>query len=168
MPTPALLHLCDWINDTAIGTRIRESDNLFSVIETVHVLGITLMAGTIAIADLRLLGLVLKETPASEVVNPLVRLTWLGFAVMLVSGALLFWAEAATLYVNTAFRLKLLLLALAAVNAWIFHATAYRHVSQWETATRTPAGARIAALCSLALWSAVIVCGRAIAYQPHH
>ncbi len=168
MSATALLHLCNWINDSPLGTRIRESDNLFSVIETVHVLGITLMAGTIAIADLRLLGLVLKDTPASEVVSPLVKLTWLGFAVMFASGALLFWAEAATLYGNAAFRLKLLLLALAAANAWIFHATAYRRVSQWETAAHTPASARAAALCSLALWSAAIVCGRAIAYQPHH
>ncbi len=168
MAAPVLQQLCDWINDSQIGTRIRESDNLFSAIETVHVLGITLMAGTIALADLRLLGLALKEVPASEVVNPLVRLTWLGFAVMLASGALLFWAEAAMLYGNAAFRLKLLLLALAAANAWIFHATTYRRVSQWETAARTPPCARAAALCSLALWSAVIVCGRAIAYQPHH
>lgn len=166
MPVPALLRLCEWINDSPIGTGIQDSDNLFSVIETVHVLGITLMAGTIAIADLRLLGLVLKETPASEVVSPLVKITWLGFVVMLASGGLLFWAEAATLYGNTAFRLKLLLLALAGVNAWIFHSTTYRSVAQWETAA-TPAGARVAALCSLALWSAVIVCGRAIAYQPH-
>lgn len=162
---PILLHLCNWINDSAIGTQIRESDNLFSVIETVHVLGIVVMAGTIAIADLRLLGVALKEAPASEVVDPLVRITWLGFAVMLASGALLFWAEAAKLYWNTAFRIKLALLALAAANAWIFHATTYRRVSRWDTAAATPAGARVAALCSLALWSAVIVCGRAIAYQ---
>ncbi len=161
----ALLHLCAWINDSSIGTRIRESDNLFSAIETVHVLGIVLMAGTIAIADLRLLGVVLRQAPTSEVVDPLVRITWLGFAVMLSSGALLFWAEAAKLYGNTAFRIKLLLLVLAAANAWIFHSRTYRRLSEWDTATATPAGARIAALCSLALWSAVIVCGRAIAYQ---
>lgn len=162
---PALLHLCEWLNDSSIGTQIRGSDNLFSVIETVHVLGITLMAGTIAIADLRLLGLALKEVPASQVVEPLVKIAWLGFALMLASGALLFWAEAAELYWNTAFRIKLLLLALAAANAWIFHATTYRRVAHWDAATAAPGGARLAALCSLALWSAVIVCGRAIAYQ---
>lgn len=165
MSVPVLLHLCDWIGDSSIGTGIRESDNLFSVIETVHVLGIAAMAGPIAIADLRLLGLALRDVPASEVVGPLVRIAWLGFAVMLSSGALLYWAEAAQLYSNTAFRLKLLLLALAAANAWIFHATTYRRVSQWDTARAPPAGARAAAACSLALWCAVIVCGRAIAYR---
>lgn len=165
MPAPLLLQLCSWIGDSSVGTSIRESDNLFSVIETVHVLGIFAVAGTIAIVDMRLLGLVLEEVPVSEVANPLVKITWLGFAVMLASGLLLFWAEAAKLYANTAFRIKLLLLALAAANAWVFHSTTYRRVARWEKTAAVPAGARIAALCSLALWSAIIVCGRAIAYQ---
>lgn len=164
MSTPLVLQLCNWMNDSSIGTRIRESDNLFSVIETIHVLGIVSMAGTIAIADLRLLGLALKQIPASEVVSSLTRITWLGFAVMAVSGALLFSAEAAKLYASTPFRIKLSLLGLAAANAGLFHHTTYRRVKCWDTARATPPGARIAAACSLALWSAVIVCGRAIAY----
>lgn len=165
MSAPLLLQLCNWIGDSPVGTGIRESDNLFSIIETVHVLGIVAVAGTIAIVDLRLLGLTLVEVPVSEVAAPLVKITWLGFAVMLASGALLFWAEAATLYGNTAFRVKMLLLALAAANAGIFHSTTYRRVARWDTASRIPVGARVAALCSLTLWSAIIVCGRAIAYR---
>lgn len=161
----SLVQLCNWISDSSVGTGIRESDNLFSAIETVHVLGIVAVVGTIAIVDLRLLGFALEAVPVSEVVGPLVRITWLGFAVMLASGALLFWAEAAKLYGNTAFRLKLALLVLAAANAWAFHAIIYPRCAEWDADARTPAEARIAGLCSLALWSAIIACGRAIAYR---
>ncbi len=161
---PLLLELCTRLYDSPVGVYIRESDNLFSVIETVHVLGIGLAVGTIALVDLRLLGWVLVVVPVRAVVSPLVRLAWVGFAVMLSSGALLFWAEAAKLYFNAAFRLKLLLLGLAGVNAALFHATAYRHAGEWEAQSAAPLSARIAAACSLLLWSAIVVSGRAIAY----
>jgi uncharacterized protein DUF6644 len=105
-----LLHICQWLAGTAIGTQIRESDNLFSVIETVHVLGITFTAGTIAIVDLRILGLLLNRYSVEEILKPLVKVAWLGFSAMVSTGFLLFWSEADKLYYNRAFRLKLTLL----------------------------------------------------------
>ncbi len=161
----SVLDFCKALYDSPIGTEIRESDNLFSAIETVHVLGIIGVAGTIAIADLRLLGLALRQVPVPQVLDPLVRITWVGFAVMAASGALLFWSEAQKLYGNPAFRLKLVLLVLAAGNAGLFHVTTYRSVAQWGGGPTTPAKARVAAVCSLTLWSAIIACGRAIAYR---
>jgi hypothetical protein len=59
----SLLQACQWLNDTQLGTAIRESDVVFPLIETVHVLGIALLAGTVAIVDLRLLG---KGNPFSS------------------------------------------------------------------------------------------------------
>jgi hypothetical protein len=158
-----LLPACQWLAESVIGTRIRESDNLFSAIETVHVLGITGTVGTIAIVDLRILGLVLGRHSLSQVIEPLVKITWIGFAVMGISGALLFWSEADKLYFNSAFRLKLVLLCLAGLNQWMFHAVAHgtRGTGDVDAASRR---AKLSASVSLGLWIGVIVLGRAIAY----
>jgi hypothetical protein len=159
-----LFEICQSIHNSAIGTSIRESDYLFNVIETSHVLGITLMAGTIAIFDLRLLGIVLKDDERSDVASQVIPLTVAGFILMVISGGFLFWSEAAKMYGNTAFRLKLLLMVLAGLNPLIFHTTVYRTVPEWEKGKSAPPRARTAAVISLVLWSAIIVLGRAIAY----
>lgn len=159
-----LLQLCQWLAGTAVGTGIRESDNLFSVIETVHVLGIILTAGTIAIVDLRILGLALVRYPVREILAPLVRTTWIGFLVMAATGLLLFWSEADKLYFNWAFRVKLALLLAAGLNQALFQGAYHRLIPSWDSAATLPSGARVAAAFSLALWLGIIVMGRAIAY----
>src|ERR1700679_4024731 len=108
---PLLQHLCQLLYDSQIGTAIRESDDAFSIIESVHVLGVTLLVGTIAALDLRMLGLILRGISVTSIARSVLPLTWIGFAVMFVSGFLLFWAEAAKNYGNPAFRVKLILLA---------------------------------------------------------
>ncbi|WP_141223902.1 DUF6644 family protein [Granulicella pectinivorans] len=143
---------------------IRESDYAFSVIESVHVLAVTLLVGTIAILDLRMLGLVLRSISITRIARSVFPLTWSGFVVMFLSGFLLFWAEAAKNYTNPAFRIKLILLALVGLNPLIFHTTVYRRVHEWEVLAISPWRARIAAIASLTLWSGVIIAGRAIAY----
>jgi len=164
MPADPLFQLCQWLNDSGIGTSIRESDYLFPVIETVHVLAITLLVGTVAVLDLRLLGVVMKKEPVRDVARQILPLTWVGFAVMFVSGFLLFWAEAAKSYNNPAFRMKLVLLLAVGLNPLIFHTTIYRKVDAWGGASVTPARAQLAAVLSLTLWTGIIVAGRAMAY----
>ncbi len=61
-----ILQVCQWMYDSPLGTSIRESEFSFDLIETAHVLGITLMAGTVAILDLRLLGLALTKDEVSD------------------------------------------------------------------------------------------------------
>jgi hypothetical protein len=161
---PLLQHLCQLLYDSHIGTVIRESDYAFSIIESIHVLGITLLVGTIALLDLRMLGLVLRPIPITRIARAVFPLTWSGFAVMFTSGFLLFWAEAAKNYSNPAFRVKLILLALVGVNPLIFHTTIYRRVHEWESLAISPWRARAAAIVSLTLWGSIIVAGRAIAY----
>ncbi len=161
---PLLQHICQLLYDSQIGTAIRESDNAFSIIESVHVLGITLLVGTIALLDLRMLGLVLRPIPITRIARTIFPLTWSGFAIMFTSGFLLFWAEAAKDYSNPAFRVKLILLALAGINPLIFHTGVYRRVHEWEALEVSPWRARTAAVASLTLWSGVIIAGRAIAY----
>jgi hypothetical protein len=161
---PSVPLLCQWLAGSWVGTTIRESDNLFSVLESAHVLGIVVTAGLVGIVDLRLLGWVLTRSPASEVIRPLVKLAWCGFAWMLASGFLLFWSEADKLYSNRMFRAKMLVLALLGLNQLIFHRTAFRRIADWDLHPDSPRSARFAAGVSLLGWVAVIALGRAIAY----
>lgn len=161
---PSILHFCQWLNNLPLSTTIRQSPVIFPIIETVHVISITLGVGTIAIVDLRLLGLVLPKEKITDVVGQVEPLAWWGFALMFGSGLLLFMSEAERCYGNPAFRLKLILLVFAGINPLLFHTTVYRRVDDWDADVRAPWPGRIIAVLSLALWAAIIVSGRAIAY----
>lgn len=161
---PFLLHLCIWVSQTRFAVALHESTYMFPIIETIHTLGIILLVGTIAVLDLRLLGLIMKHEPVSRLAQQVLPWTWFGFANMFITGFLLTAAEAATNYYNTAFRIKLVLLFLVGLNPLIFHLTIYRSVNTWDVANVTPLRARTAATCSLVLWAGIIVAGRMIAY----
>lgn len=159
-----ILHLCQWIYATRLSTGIRESPYWFPIIEGIHTLGITAVVGTIAVLDLRLLGIIMKNEPVSRIARQVLPWTWAGFSVMFVTGVLLSIAESATNYFNWAFRIKLILLVLVGLNPLIFHLGVFRNVNSWDVAGATPPRARAAAVCSLALWAGIIVAGRLIAY----
>ena len=161
---PFFQHFCEMLYQSSFGTMLRESNNAFSVIESVHVLSITLLVGTIAVLDLRMLGFILRSVSVSRLARSVLPLSWSGFAVSVASGVLLFWAEAAKMYVNPSFRAKLVLLVLAGFNALVFHTTIYRRAQEWGTLQVCPMRARVNAIASLTLWSGVIIAGRAIAY----
>ncbi|MEJ0007708.1 MAG: DUF6644 family protein [Steroidobacteraceae bacterium] len=158
-----ILEWCQRLYDLPWAVQLEESDNLFPIIESAHVLGIGLMAGTIVIVDLRVLGAVFPQQPVRRIAETLLPYTWLGFALMTASGVPLFAAEAVKVIYNPAFRVKLILLALAAANAALFHRTVYRTVDVWGSGAESPLPARVLAGTSALLWFAVIVAGRLIA-----
>jgi hypothetical protein len=156
-----------WLGDTSSSIALRESIWAYPIVETAHVLGLALFAGLAMLLDLRLTGFVLPRLPVQELVERVGRWTWTGFAVMVVSGVLLFYADPVKMAFNPFFRAKLALLVVAGVNAVIFHVTVYRRVAEWGAASLTPRPARAAGWISLAVWIAVIATGRLIAfYQP--
>lgn len=157
-------NLCQSLYDTPFATAIRESEVTFPALETVHVLGLALMAGTIAIVDLRLLGVVLTQAPAPEIERRVVPATWAGFLLMAATGGLLFAAEAAKLPGNPAFQVKIALMGIAGVNVALFHLFLKRRLSGALPGARLPAPVRASATASLLLWAGVIAAGRAIAY----
>jgi hypothetical protein len=165
---PALLHLCQWLYDLPASTALRESDLVYPLIETVHVLAISLVVGTIVTVDLRVCGIILRALPLSRVASALLPCTWYGFGVMVSTGLPLFAAEAAKLYGNPAFRLKLLLLGLAGLNAWSFHRTAHRRIHDWDPPGAASLPARVIAGVSVLLWSGIVVSGRLIAVFHTH
>lgn len=160
----SLLPVFEWIQNSSVGTAIRESLVVFPVIETAHVVGLGISAGLILIADLRLIGAILTSERTSEVMRQLRAWMLGGFTLMFSSGALLFWAEAAKCYKSPAFRLKMLFLLLAGLNALVFETTKGKLIGAWDGGALPPARARIAGWMSLVCWAGVIICGRWTAY----
>jgi Family of unknown function (DUF6644) len=161
-----LYHLCELVEKTALGSTIRNSDWLFPAIESVHVLGIVVLVGSTGLFDMRLLNTgFLRRERASDVAKQVMPWVWASFAVMFLTGVLMFSSEATRCYQSWFFRLKLGLLVLAGLNAFIFQFGAYRGIAHWNDAgTRAPGGARAAAWASLLLWVFIVFAGRGIAY----
>lgn len=153
------------IEATGIATWVRESLYGLPIVNALHVISIALVFGTIFVVDLRLVGWQSVTRPFTNVAGDLLKWTWLGFAVALVTGLLMFSANATTFYVNTQFQLKLAAIALAGINMMVFELVTVRSVSQWDTDRTTPNAARFAGFASITLWVSVIVLGRWIGYS---
>ena len=96
-----------WLNDTAWSTALRERDNPFPTIESIHVLALAFSVGTILLVDLRLMGLLFRRIRASDLIDQLEPWAIGGFTAMFVSGLLLFYAEPLKAYTTLAFRIKM-------------------------------------------------------------
>ena len=161
----SLLGLCEWLAGTQGSIALHESLYMYPLLESVHVLTLTLFVGMATLLDLRLLGWILRGVPVSELIARLLPWTKLGFAIMFTSGLLLFYAIPVRTYQSVFFRLKVAMLVLAAVNVGFFHTRVERTMGEWDLAPRTPRAARRAAVVSLVLWGGIVVAGRMIAYN---
>ena len=124
-----------------------------------------LFLGMLAVIDLRMLGWAFNKTPASVVAARLNTPMIIGFVVMIVTGFLLFYAIPVRTTQSVWFRIKVVLLIAAGINAYLFHRQMRASVGSWDTAPRPPQRIRNGAATSLALWLGVIFTGRAIAYD---
>lgn len=161
----SLLSFCEWLANTPWSIALHESIWGYPIVESVHVLGLCLFLGLAVMLDLRLLGWTMRDTPVSEVAERLLPWTFAGFAVMVVSGALLFYGIPVRTYQNIFFRIKVVLLILSGLNAWVFHSGIYHTVKKWDLDPRPPRRARMAGACSLIFWAGIVVAGRMIAYN---
>jgi hypothetical protein len=143
---------------------IRTSFYLFPLVEAVHVLGLTMVFGTILIIDLRLLGLASGRRPFTAVASDVLKWTWMAFAVTATTGALMFVTNAGTYYYNVYFRSKMALLVLAGVNMLVFELTTRRSVHTWDRNAAAPAAGRMVAAVSLVIWIGVIFLGRWVGF----
>jgi hypothetical protein len=160
-----VLGFCQWLESTPWSIALHESIWGYPIIESVHVLTLCLFLGLAVLLDLRLLGVTMLRTPASEVMGRLLPWTIAGFGIMVMTGALLFYAIPVKTYLNIFFRVKLLFLLLAGVNTAVFHLTVSRSMSEWDLDPVPPRRARWAGGLSLALWAGIVVAGRMIAYN---
>ena len=132
----------------------------FPFLESIHVVAITMVVGSILMVDLRLLGFAARLYPASRIWRELVPWTWGAFILSLPTGFGMFMTRAGHYAGNPAFRLKLLLLLLAGLNMAIFQLRSIRSVESWDTNERPPTAARVAGAASLLLWAGVVLAGR--------
>lgn len=159
------MRLMEWLAATPGSVALHESLYMYPLVESTHVLMLGLFVGTTVMWDLRLLGLTLRQVPVSEVSRRLLPWTTAGFVIMVITGALLFYAIPVRTYQNIFFRVKVVMLILAGINVWVFHRRVQRTQDEWDLAPVAPRGARVAAIVSLTLWAGIIVAGRMIAYN---
>ena len=152
-----------WVEQSSVSTTIRDSVWLYPSIEILHITGFVALVGAAAMFDLRLLG-VSRHLPVDQVSRQVLPVARLSVLVVVPSGLALFVSDATAISANPAFRLKLVLLVGAALNAYAFHRWCLPSVMTWRVDSPAPLRARVAALTSLLLWTAVISCGRLIAY----
>jgi hypothetical protein len=161
----SILSWCQWLQNTSWATGIRQSDLLFPFIEGSHILALGLSVGLIVIFDLRLLRLAFSGEPVSRIMRQVMPWVRPGFAVVMLTGILLFAAHAEKVYTNMFFRFKFLFLFLAGINALFYQVKYYPKIAEWDLAPAVPTGAKLTAIFSLLLWAAVIAMGRTMAYE---
>ena len=147
----------EWLSTSPWANVMNGPEWAFPVVQSLHFMGFALSIGTIAIVDLRLLGVAMRRQTASELAAGLNRWTWIGIAVMLITGPLMFSADAVNYHHNPSFQLKMIGLMLAL----LFHVTLHRRVVR---SGASPLLGKLVGATSLALWTTVIACGRMIAF----
>ena len=153
-----------YFENSGLADNIRENDLLFPLIESVHVVAICLVFGSILAIDLRLLGLASIRQSVSRVTSGIFPLTWSAFAVAGASGALLFISNATKYLGNGYFVAKIFLICAAGLNMAIFHAISAGDLPKWENEKTLPRQAQLAGGLSILLWVSVVTCGRWIGF----
>jgi hypothetical protein len=156
-----------WLQSTPYATTISENEIIFPWIESVHVLAIVLVVGTISIVDLRLLGIASLDRTVKRLMGDVLPFTWGAFAVAAITGSSLFSSDAVNYSHNFFFRGKLVLLALAGLNMAVFHLFGIGDVARWGATKEIPLPAKAAAAVSLLVWMAVVAFGRGIGFTMH-
>lgn len=158
-----ILSALEWIESTNLSTSIREGALPYPILGGFHLLGIALFGGMVLVTDLRLLGWVMRRQLVSDIVQQFRPWKQVGFVLVVATGLLLAWAEPLKLYRSTSFWIKMALLLLVGVHAWVFHAGVYANPAKLDESMTNRA--RLAAGLSLILWAGLIASGRLIAYD---
>ena len=159
-----LQDLIAFVEHGTLGELVRENDLLFPFIESVHVLAVCLVVGSIAVVDLRLLGFASVDRPVGRLMRSILPITVGAFGLAVAAGSLLFISHASKYLENRFFIAKITLIALAGVSMAVFHLIGARNLDQWENDALPPLFARVAGGLSLFLWVSVVACGRWIGF----
>jgi len=160
----SIASVLDGIQTSALAEWMRDTLPAMQVVEATHVLAAVVVLGTVLIVDLRLLGLTDSSRGFTRISRETLPLTWVAFAIAVVTGSLMFTTSAETYFANPAFRLKALALLAAGLNMALFQLTTGRGIAAWDLGSPTPRAARIAGLLSILLWASVVLLGRWIGF----
>lgn len=159
-----MLSLAIWLQQTGLMRALRESDRGYEILLSLHVSFIALFGATVAMSNLRLLGLAPRGYPVADIVDQLRVPKRIGFLCVATCGFLLFGMKAEEYYLNVFFRIKVLLFLTVAAHALIFRPTVYNRLSEWAADSPLPAKAKLAAGFSLLIWFGIVCAGRGIGY----
>jgi len=151
------------LENSALGAAIRQSTWIYPAANVGHILALALLAASVAVMDLRLLG-AFRETVPAAVIVPARRVAMLALALMLLTGLMLFTAEASHMLMNPVFQIKMGLIALAVLNALFVQRPLSAVLTKTPAMTPLPMRFRVAAVISLVLWFCIAAAGRLIAY----
>jgi hypothetical protein len=154
----------EWLQALPLAVFIHQKAWAFTTVEVVHVFAISLVIGTIAIVDLRLLGFASTKRPFAELSRQVLPFTWAAFVLAVIAGSLLFISRATDYVVNPMFWIKMALIVVAGINMAIFEFITVRSVHEWNLSSTPPQAARLAGGISIACWVLVLVFGRLIAF----
>jgi len=160
----SVIESLNWLEATRLAEFIRESEWAFPAAESVHVIALVLVIGTISIVDLRLLGLASTNRIYSELSKQVLPWTWGAFGLAAISGTLMFISQSRTYLDNTAFRIKFALMFLAGVNMLVFQLITSGEASTWDRNAAAPLAGKIAATLSLVFWIAIVFFGRRVGF----
>jgi hypothetical protein len=152
-----------WLESSQFAAAMRQWLWLYPIVEIIHIFGIALLVGSIAMFDLRVLGFG-RAVPVRRLAGHLLPWSLTGFVIMLITGSMMFTAHATEFWTNPAFAVKMALICFAGLNALWFHLGPYRDAGGWDGYGRVPRSAKVATGLSLLLWIGVISCGRLLAY----
>jgi hypothetical protein len=144
---------------TGLAEEMTDSTWLFGAVESVHVLALTVVFGSIALVDLHLLGLVERDRDTDTLIRRLLPLTWIGFALAAVTGTTLVFANPQGYFANFFFRGKIVALALAGINVLVFH-----YFVQPRSKRAGSLAPRLSGGISLVLWLTIVSFGRWIGF----
>jgi hypothetical protein len=155
----------EWLETTPWSIALLESFWVWPLLESTHVLTTGVFVGTAVMMDLRLLGVSFKTIPVSEFTGRMLPWTRGAFAMLAVTGLLIFYASPVRYYHNVFFRVKIALLIIGGLNVWWFHSRTHPSVGTWDRDPVPPRAARISGAVSLFVWLWVVITGRMIAYN---
>jgi len=151
-----------WLKATWLSSAVIGYPWIWPTCETLHFMGLAILVGTVAVLDLRMLGI--GKGLAISPIHGLIRWGIAGFLINLVTGILFFVGTPEQYIGNFAFYMKMILIVLAGANVGVFYLTIYGQVERLEPDEAAPLSAKIIAATSLLLWAGVIFFGRMLSF----
>ena len=152
--------MLQWLEESMLAAYLKSSNLLYPLVETAHILGFVVMIGSAFMFDLKLLGFS-KKLSVQNLANHLLPWSRRAFIVVVFTGFLLFITNAEALFINNVFRIKIILVIIALLNAAIFHLFTYPSIKNDFNPTFY---SKMTAVLSIVLWTGVMTCGRLLAY----
>jgi hypothetical protein len=150
-----------WVQSTHLGVGILESTWAFPYVQLTHFTGLSLFIGTNLALDLRLMGVGKKTQTAAQLSDSLFAWNWVGFAIAITGGFMLFSTAALTYVANPSFDVKL---AMLLPTALVLHIINQQKVRTWGETLETPGIAKLAGFLELLLWLSVVSAAVLIPY----